>query len=736
MDQQINVAKGEIGPNYRVAEWWVDTTTLRIRNHEMEVKLEPKVMAVLSYLAARPGIVVSRQELEGAVWTNTVVGYDAISNAIIKLRKAFGDEAQNPKILETIRKTGYRLIATVELHASDLGVDEKDGASLQAELGVGCNKEPGLGYEVLAKSTKATYKILIPLLLLIGFTWLWLKPTDQAIEPASIESMAFPLPEKPSIAVLPFANLSDDIQQEYFADGMTEDLITDLSQVVGLFVIARNSVFFYKDKPVKIQQVAEELGVRYVLEGSVRRVNNQVRINAQLIDATTGGHVWAKRYDGSLDDVFLMQDKVANNIVAALSISLIGDERDDPVQVETTIPEAYEAFLRGWDRYRLGTPEDFLKAASSFEKAIELDPGYGQAYSALAAVDWAINFNNWARTIGLTSEKARERSRKSLQEAMELPSALTYQISSERSALVYSKPDRALKEAGQAIALDANDPAGHLAMAAALLKAEKPTEAVKSIRTAMRLDPIYPAYYLNRLAEAQYAMGQFQDAAETLEKSSIRNPDNDWTYVYLTATYGQLGYTEKAQQAVAEANKLRAKAGWGALTIELAADRKRHGSDIRYIFKWFGDLKPLREGLRKAGIPEGNEWRSLVTYEDGLAEVKGAVAIDNNTAKSLHERGVPFVDIHWTWVRKRIPNAHYLDIWSYEFNEVTLAEIVRKDQEIVIYASRGDNTRWLPDAVALAVKWGFENVYHYDGGMHGWESAGYPVDNVQKEFYN
>ena len=429
-----------------------------------------------------------------------------------------------------------------------------------------------------------------------------------------------------------------------------------------------------------------------------------------------------------------MQDKIARSIVSALSVKLTSQEEESS-SIELSNSEAHEAFLRGWERYRLGTPEDYVKAISFFEQAIELEPDYAQAYSALAAVDWNITFNGWARAIGLTSEKARERSRKSLQKAMERSSALTYQIASERSGLVYPKPDKALSEAGQAIALDANDPAGHLAMAAALLKAGKPAEAAKSVRTAMRLDPIYPAYYLNRLAQAQYAMGQFQDAVQTLEKSAILNPDNDWTYVYLTATYGQLGDTEKAKQAVAKANILRAKAGWGALTIELAADRERRGSDIRYLFKWFGDLKPLRAGLRKVGIPEGNEWRGLVTHKDGKAEVKGAVVIDNNTAIMLYERGVPFVDIEWTWVQKRIPNSHYLDAWAYEFNEATLSEIVRIDQEIVIYGSGGVNTGRLPESVARAVMWGFEKVYHYNSGIYGWENAGYPVDNVEKEFY-
>jgi adenylate cyclase len=588
--------------------------------------------------------------------------------------------------------------------------------------------------EAPPKTPKLIVAIIFTTLVIAGGTVYWFKTQVPQEEPVSIENMAYPLPDKPSIAVLPFTNMSDDSQQEYFADGMTEDLITDISQVSGLFVIARNSVFTYKGKAVKVRQVAEELGVRYVLEGSVRRVGNQVRINAQLIDATTGGHVWAKRYDGLLDDVFSMQDKITRNIVSALSVTLTSQEEESSV-TESSNSAAHDVFLRGWERYRQGTPADYVKAISFFEQAIELDPDYAQAYSALAAVEWNITFNGWARAIGLTTEKARERSRKSLQKAMEQSLALTYQIASERSALVYLKPDRALSEAGQAIALDANDPAGHLAMAAALLKAGKPAEAQKSVRTAMRLDPIYPAYYLNRLAQTLYAMGQFKDAAETLEKSTLRNPDNDWTYVYLTATYGQLGDTEKATQAVAKANELRAKAGWGALTVELAGDRARLGSDFRYLFKWFGDLKPLRAGLRKAGVPEGNEWRSLVTNKDGKEEVEGAVVIDSITAKKLHERGVPFVDIWYQWEQKRIPNSHYLDIWAYEFNEATLSEIVRNDQEIVIYSSRGDNVRWFSNAVALAIMWGFEKVYQYKGGIREWENAGYPVDNVKKEHY-
>jgi TolB-like protein/tetratricopeptide (TPR) repeat protein len=525
--------------------------------------------------------------------------------------------------------------------------------------------------------------------------------------------------------------MSDDAQQEYFADGMTEDLITDISKVSGLFVIARNSVFTYKGKAVKVRQVAEELGVRYVMEGSVRRVGNQVRINAQLIDATTGGHIWAERYDGSLEDVFSMQDKITRSIVSALSVTLTSQKEEIPA-TESSNPDAHDAFLRGWERYRQGTPEDYVKAISFFEQAIELDPDFAEAYSALAAVDWNIYFNGWARAIGIYPFQARNRSRQSLKKAMERPSALTYQVSSEVSTLFHRKPDKALDAAERAIELNANDPAGHLAMAAALLKAGKPVEAINSVRTAMRHDPEYPSFYLNRLAQAQYAMGAFSDAAETLERAAKRNPDDDWTFTYLVATYGQLGDKSKAQKALKRANELRAKTGWGTLTIDLAMNRRDINS-TRYIFNWFGDLKQLRDGLRKAGVPSGYEWRSLVTIEDTGAEIRGAVSIDTGTAKILHERGVTFVDVFYDWGRKRIPDARYQEIFTYGFNEVRLPKIVRKNQEVVLYSSWGDNgERWLPEAVAQAVTWGYEKVYYYKDGLPGWEKAGYPIDNNKK----
>ena len=547
---------------------------------------------------------------------------------------------------------------------------------------------------------------------------IWLTPWAPTIGPAPEEHMALALPDKPSIAVLPFANMSGDPEQEYFADGIADDLITDLSKVSGLFVIARNSVFTYKGKSVKVQQVAEELGVRYVLEGSVRRAGDQVRINAQLIDATTGGHVWAERYDGKLDNVFAMQDEVTQKIVRALAVNLTTEEAAVQSRVETKNAKAYDAFLQGWEHYRRGTPEDFAKAVSYFEQAIQRDASYSRAHSALAAVYWNSVWNGWwTKSLGLTSTPAYEQTRLYLQKAEKEPSALTHQVASEIAAHFRRSPTKALAEAEQAMALDANDPAGYLAMANALLKAGKPAAAVERVRTAMRLDPHYPASYLTRLGQAQLALSQFQVAAATLERAASRNPDNDWTYVYLAAAYGQLGRRQEADTALNRANGLRAKAGWGALTLETAD---------HHLFRWVGDLDPVREGLRKAGVESGADWNALVTTGKSGLDVKGAATIDVTTAKTLHERGVLFIDVYKLWPQGHIPGAYFLELWTEEFNEVRLAEIASKSQELVIYSSSaGGEGRQAADACAKAATWGFGKIYYFRDGFAGWKGAGY-----------
>jgi adenylate cyclase len=205
-----------------------------------------------------------------------------------------------------------------------------------------------------------------------------------ALEPASVEKMAHQLPDKPSIAVLPFINLSDDPEQEYFSDGMTDDIITDLSKISGLMVISSSSTFTYKGKEIKIPVIAKELGVKYVLEGSIRRAGDEVRINAQLIDAVTDHHVWADRFDGKNENIFALQDKITERIVSALALKLSASEQKVMADKGTDNIVAYDTFLKGMSHMRKLTPKDLVKAIEYFEKAIKLDPNYSEAYANLA----------------------------------------------------------------------------------------------------------------------------------------------------------------------------------------------------------------------------------------------------------------------------------------------------------------------------------------------------------------
>jgi adenylate cyclase len=449
---------------------------------------------------------------------------------------------------------------------------------------------------------------------LLGATGIagWLQPWQSSKAP--YEAEALPLPDQPSIAVLPFENLSGDPEQEYFADGIAEDVITDLSKTSGLFVIARNSSFRYKGTVVDPEEVAGELGVRYLLEGSVRRVEGQVRINAQLIDATTSGHVWAERYDGSLADVFALQDRVTQSIVDALAVNLTSRERRTQERAETARPEAYDAFLKGLEHYLKRTPAHYVKALEYFERAVALDPDYARAHAAIASVYWKGWSEEWYPLLGLGTSAIRTPpagfsfatglAERHLERAMAAPTPLAHQVAAQMR-LWRGRYDEAIAQAKQAVALDPNDADSRAVLAEILISCGKPEEAIPVIGTARRLDPHNEARYAYLEGFARFGLEQFDAAAQHLERALELGPDlwpAETTYrdaycdpcELLLAAYGYLGGRDEDVQAMRD--RLYGPHGTEGVNVQTTVALRP--------FKEPGDRERLAEGLRRAGLPD------------------------------------------------------------------------------------------------------------------------------------
>jgi adenylate cyclase len=443
------------------------------------------------------------------------------------------------------------------------------------------------------------------------------------------ETPPLPLPDKPSIAVLPFDNMSDDPKQEYFSDGITEDLITDLSKISGLFVIARNSTFTYKGKPVKVQQVARELGVRYVLEGSVRKAGEKVRLNAQLVDATTGHHLWAERYDGNLSDIFALQDRFTQKIVAALAVKLTANDESLLARKGTDNVEAYDAYLQGLEHYRRTKREDLAKAVEYFKKAIKLDNDYARAHAALAHTYQTIIVRNWAVELGWTD--VRSLAKKHLQIALKNPTPLAHRVAS--FSYVYRRQyEKAMAEIEKALALDPNDAENHLRMGFVLIYVGTSDKALDSIKKAMRFNPNYPGLYLYYLGVAQYCLGRYKEAATSHERALQLDPgQSPW---WLAASYAQLGRDEEAADMLAQYIEKR---GWHGAGVE---------NTLRYWpFKNQRDLDRFAEGLIKAGLPRPNNPVYRGKYSEAISQAEHALTTAPNDAKAHHMMAESLISI-------------------------------------------------------------------------------------------
>ncbi len=406
--------------------------------------------------------------------------------------------------------------------------------------------------------------------------------------PAFWHPPRLPLPDKPSIAVLPFTNMSGDPEQEYFSDGITGDIIADLSKISGLFVIAHNSSLAYKGRAVDVEQVGHDLGVRYVLEGSVRWVSDRVRLNAQLLDTTTGGHVWTERYDGKTQDIFVLQDQITQQIVQALHITLTADEQARLVQKSTDNLQAYNFVLRGKSDLWRTTPESMVQARHLFQRAIALDAQYASAYAWLG----------WADFIGVVMQWEQDsqiplRAHTLGQRAVALDDSLP--VAHRLLGYIYlfeKQYARAISALERAVALAPNDADSYAWFGNALTFAGRPQDALRLIRQAIRLNPRYPFLYLYFLGHTYRMLGQLEEAAAVLKRTLAHNPDFLPAYYNLLLASVELGRIDESRALATKI--LRLSPNFSVTTVNQVLPYKDPAS-----------LERVMAAFREAGL-EGN----------------------------------------------------------------------------------------------------------------------------------
>ncbi|MFO1349532.1 MAG: winged helix-turn-helix domain-containing protein [Gammaproteobacteria bacterium] len=512
---------------------YVDLINQRLWRGEQEIKLTPKAFALLRYFVERPEQLISKDDLFNALWSDRYVNEELIRDYVRDLRKALGDDSDASRYIETLHRRGYRYRG-----------------------GITVGEPP-----------------LVP------------PPRPVAVE----ANMAFPLPDKPSIVVLPFANFSGDPAQDFFIDGITESLITTLSKIPKLFVIARTSSFYYKGKTVTVKQVAEELGVRYVLEGSVRGSRERVRLTAQLIDALSGHHLWAEEYDGLRGDVFAFEDAITWKVATELEVQLIDGDGARLRRRETQNVEAYHCFLRGIALYDQFDKLSMQQAQRWLEEAVARDPNFASAWSWLGDTYrfLAAHFSSGADRASQLS-RAVDYARKAL--AIDDKCSNAYFVLGAVH-FYQGEHDKGAELLKKMVALQPSDSEKHAAYAFWLTYAGRPQEALVHIQQAMRLAPYYPAWYLLVIGMVHRNQGQYAEAIPIYEKYVEQCPHNPSIRCSLVGMYALTGRLGEAQASLAEV--LNIEPEWTVARLIYAMPIK----DLKVI-------QPILEALRGLGLPE------------------------------------------------------------------------------------------------------------------------------------
>lgn len=393
-------------------------------------------------------------------------------------------------------------------------------------------------------------------------------------------------PPKLSIAVLPFANMSGDAEQDYFADGISEDIITALSKLSQLFVIARNSSFTFKGQNVNVQEVGTKLGVRHVLEGSVRKSGNRVRITAQLIDAISGGHLWAERFDRDLTDIFAVQDDVTQQIVGALALNLTDDARQRLAPEHPRNTEAYDCFLRGRELWHRLTKETNVASRDLLQRATELDPNFASAYAFLALTHGIDYLNRW----GASPPESMAQAEEAATRAVALDDNDPWAHWALAIAKLYTRRhDEAVDEVERALVLNPNFAEAHVCRGETLYYSGRPEEALESFARGKILNPYFPDVLLHFQALALFQLGRYEEAVELLLQRLARNATTDVSRALLAASYGHLGRLEEARAAWQE-------------VLRVNPDYSLEYRRKVLPYKNPADFELMVDGLRKAGV--------------------------------------------------------------------------------------------------------------------------------------
>ncbi len=516
-------------------DYLLDQQRRELTCHGQVVTVGPQVFDLLLLLVSNRERVVSKDELLSAVWSGRIVSESTITSHINAVRKAIGDTGEQQRLVRTVPRKGYRFVG--EITSSDSPVNAPEAPAIP---------------EV------ATTLVL---------------------------------PEKPSITVLPFQNLSGDPEQDYFADGIVEDIITALSRLRWLFVIARNSSFTYKGWAVDARGVGQELGVRYVLEGSVRKCGNKIRITGQLIDACSGTHLWAERFEGLLDDIFELQDQVAESVVGAIAPQLERAEIERAKRKPTDSLDAYDYYLRGTAKLHIGTQEAIEQALALFSRAIELDPEFASAYGMAAWCHFWRKLNGWMTDRPREIAEGARLARMGVELGRDDAVALTR--CGHALAHLTGDVDCGIALLDRARVLNPNlAPAWYLGGILRALGGE--TEAaIANLEHAVRLSPLDPEMFRMQvgMALAHFFAGRFELSTSWAEKAQGNLPSLLVAAALIAASHALGGRTDKAGQAMERLRQLDPTLRVSSLSAWLPIQRPE-------------DVARLAEGLRLAGLPE------------------------------------------------------------------------------------------------------------------------------------